>query len=161
MTGRGRMKPFIALLLLLGCIAPAVAGTWGYGQFDNDQSLDTSSEWARSGAVESIHGALALATSARYLDSDDAVDALVAAEVVAASLGNASKDLPESLAAWIKEQPRARLRALAPEALAAVARVRSPDGSELQELWADQDVDAWHAQLDDLASRLSSAAASR
>lgn len=148
------MRWLAALLLLLAWVAPAVAGTWGHGQFDNDQSLDTSSNWAKSGTLESIQTALALATSARYLDSDDAVNALVAAEVVAASLGHASKDLPADLAVWFQGQPRDRLHALAPEALAAVERVRSSDGSELYELWADQGVEGWLAQMDDLASRL-------
>lgn len=107
------MRSLFTLLLLVGCIAPAAAGTWGYGQFDNDQSLDTSSNWAGSGTLESIQAALALATSAKYLDADDAVNALVAAEVVAASLGRANKDLPADLAAWVQGQPRDRLLALA------------------------------------------------
>jgi len=148
------MRWLVALLLFLACVAAAVAGTWGYGQFDNDQSLDTSSDWAESGTIESIQAALTLATSAKYLDSDDAVNALVAAEVVAASLGNANKDLPADLAAWLRAQPRDRLHALAPEALAAVERVRSSDGSELRELWGGQDLEGWLTQVDDLASRL-------
>ena len=147
------MRTFIVFLFLL-IAAPASAGTWGVGHFDNDQSLDTSSNWAESGTVDTVRGALSLATSGRYLESPDAEDALVAAEVVAASLGNPNKELPADLAAWIRRQPTDQLRALVPHALAAINRVRSPDGSELYELWADQGADEWLAQVDDLASRL-------
>jgi hypothetical protein len=147
------MGKFIALLLLIFMV-PAFAGTWGAGQFDNDQSLDTSSNWAEFGGVDDVRRALGFAISAKYLDSSDAEDALVAAEVVAASWGKPNKDLPADLAAWIERQPTDRLRALTPQALAAIACVRSSDGSELYELWADGGTDEWLAQVDDLVSRL-------
>ena len=147
------MRKFIAFLLLI-IAAPASAGTWGVGHFDNDQSLDTASTWAESGTVDSVREALRLAISARYLESPDAEDALVAAEVVAASLGKPNKDLPADLAAWIQRQPSDQLHALAPQALAAVKRVRGPSDSELYELWADQGAEEWLAQMDDLVSRL-------
>lgn len=147
------MRKFIAFLLLI-IAAPASAGTWGVGHFDNDQSLDTASTWAESGTVDSVREALRLAISAGYLESSDAEDALVAAEVVAASLGKPNKDLPTDLAAWIQRQPSDQLRALAAQALAAVKRVRGPRDSELYELWADQGAEEWLAQMDDLVSRL-------
>jgi hypothetical protein len=147
------MRKFIAFLLLV-IAAPAYAGTWGVGHFDNDQSLDTASTWAESGTVDTVRAALRLAIAAGYVESSDAEDALVAAEVVAASLGKPNKDLPTDLAAWIQSQPLHQLRALAPQALAAVKRVRGPRDSELYELWADQGSEEWLAQMDDLASRL-------
>jgi len=150
------MRTFLAFLFLLIFIAPVSAGTWGVGHFDNDQSLDTSSTWAESGTVDAIQDALSLAVSARYLEAPDAEDALVAAEVVAASWGKPNKELPADLSAWMQRQPPGQLRALGPQALAAIERVRSPDGSELYELWADQGLEEWLAQLDDLASRLDS-----
>ena len=148
------MRTFIAFLSILIFVAPVSAGTWGVGHFENDQALDTSSSWAESGTVDSIREALGSAVSAKYLESPDAEDALVAAEVVAASLGLPNKELPADLAAWIQRQSSDQLRSLAPQALAAVARVRGPDGSELYELWADQGADEWLAQVDDLVSRL-------
>ena len=148
------MKTFIAFLLLLIFVAPVSAGTWGVGHFDNDQSLDTSSTWAESGTVDAIREALSLAVSATYLEAPDAEDALVAAEVVAASLGKPNKDLPADLAAWIQRQSSDQLRALTPQALAAIERLRSAHGSELYVLWADQGAEEWLAQVDDLASRL-------
>ena len=151
------MRTFLAFLFLLIFVAPVSAGTWGVGHFDNDQSLDTASDWAESGTVDVVRKALDLAISAKYLESSDAEDALVAAEVVAAALGKPNKDLPTDLAAWIQRQSPDQLRALAPQALAAIARVRSPEGSELYALWADQGVDEWLTQVDALVSRLGSA----
>ena len=152
------MRTLIAFLLLLVFAAPVSAGTWGTGQFDNDQSLDTSSNWADSGSVDVIRKTLGFASSAKYLETPDAEDALVAAEVVAASLGKPNKDLPADLAAWIQRQPKDQLCALTSQALAAIARVRSPDGSELYELWSDQGAEEWLAQVEDLASRLGTVA---
>ena len=151
------MRTSLAFLFLLIFAAPVSAGTWGVGHFDNDHSLDTSSDWAESGTVDVVREALDLAISAKYLESPDAEDALVAAEVVAAALGKPNKDLPPDLAVWIQRQPPDQLRSLAAQARAAVARVRSPDGSELYELWADQGADEWLAQVDALVSRLGSA----
>jgi hypothetical protein len=151
------MRKYIALLLLVFA-TPALAGTWGYGNFDNDQSLDTSSNWAESGSVDDVRRALDVAISAKYLESPDAEDALVAAEVVAASWGKPNKDLPEDLAAWITLQPTEHLRVLTPQALAAIARVRSSQGSELYELWADGGVGEWLEQVDGLVSRLGTGA---
>ncbi|WP_158549235.1 DUF4259 domain-containing protein [Lysobacter silvisoli] len=151
------MKSLIALLLL-AFAASAHAGTWDYGQFDNDQALDTASDWAESGSVDSVRNALTSAHSARYLASPEGVDALVAAEVVAAAMGRPSKKLPADLAAWLRQQPADRLRALAPQAQAAIARVRDAKGSELYELWAEAELERWLAQLDELSSRLGAAA---
>ncbi|KRD34320.1 hypothetical protein ASE35_11455 [Lysobacter sp. Root916] len=152
------MRGLIAALLLLVSTSTVHAGAWGYGQFENDHALDTASDWSEAGSVDSIRHALDAATSARYLDSDVAVEALVAAEVVAAALGKPNHNLPADLSAWISRQPANRLRALAPQALAALARVRSPEGSELYELWAENDAEEWLTQVSELAERLSAAA---
>ncbi|NUO76238.1 MAG: DUF4259 domain-containing protein [Lysobacter sp.] len=150
------MRFVIAALLLLGLTSPTHAGTWGLGQFDNDHSRDTASDWAQSGNVDSVRAALSSALSAEYLESPDAVDALVAAEVVAAALDQPSDKLPADLAAWIKRLPSDRLRSLAPQARAAVARVRSPETSELYELWAEAELEAWLSHVDALSKRLES-----
>lgn len=147
------MRRFIAFFVF-ALLSPAYAGTWGPGVFDSDQSLDTSSIWAESGTIDDVRDALQRALSQDYLEAPEAEDALVAAEVVAASWGMPNKKLPEGLARWIDRQPSAGLRALTEDALAAIARVRSAERSELHELWAEGDADEWLSQLDDLESRL-------
>ena len=99
------------------------------------------------------------ATSESYLQAPDAENALVAAEVVAASWGKPSEDLPADLSKWIEGQSRAELRALTQSALAAIASVRRTEGSELQELWAEVGAAEWHSHLDDLVVRLRTGAA--
>lgn len=147
------MRKCIAFLLLVLWL-PAYAGTWGSGVFDSDQALDTSSDWAESGTVDDIRKALDGAKSESYLDAPDAEDALVAAEVVAASWGKPNEDLPADLSEWIESQSSAELRALTDSALAAIASVRRTEGSELHELWAEGSAAEWLSHLDDLASRL-------
>src|SRR5690606_3520434 len=120
-----------ALLAALMTPSPVAAGTWGHGQFDSDHALDFAADWAEAGTVESIRDALTFATDQAYLEAPDAEKALVAAEVVAASMGKPNKKLPAELAAWISKQSAQELRSMAPLALSAIERVRSPSGSEL------------------------------
>lgn len=149
------MRMFIAFFIL-AVLSPAYAGTWGPGVFDSDQSMDTSSIWAESGTIDDVRNALERALSQSYLEAPEAEDALVAAEVVAASWGKPNKNLPEGLAKWVERQSPAGLRTLTSEALAAIARVRSAERSELYELWAEGDAEEWLSQLDDLEARLRS-----
>ena len=147
------MRTFLALLLLVLWL-PASAGTWGPGVFDSDQALDTSSDWAESGSIEDIRKALEGAKSEGYLEAPEAEDALVAAEVVAASWGKPNENLPADLAEWISGQSSTELQALTEDALAAIQSVRRTEGSELQELWSEGGAAEWISQLDDLVSRL-------
>lgn len=144
----------IALLALALLAAPAVAGTWGAGSFQSDHALDTASDWAEAGSPRAIAMALERACAAEYLESPDGEEAVVAAEVVAASLGRPNARLPEDLAAWIGRQPEDALRTLADPASAALSCVRDPETSELRQLWADGDDAEWLRHMDDLAARL-------
>lgn len=148
------MKTTSALLTFALLSAPVFAGTWGAGSFDSDQSLDTSLDWAESGSIRSIGMPLEAACTADYLESPEAEDAVVAAEVVAASLGLPNAELPDELAAWIKRQPQNELQQLAESASAALACVRNAETSELYQLWAEQDATEWLRNMDDLAARL-------
>lgn len=147
------MKAIVAILCLL-LANPSFAGTWGLGQFENDQALDLSSNWAESGSVADIRKALDAVHKATYVDASEAVTALVAAEVVAASLGKPGKDLPEDLGSWIERQPASELQALEPLARAAISRITSSGNSELYELWEEEDVAEWLATVAELDARL-------
>ncbi|MBJ6981962.1 DUF4259 domain-containing protein [Luteimonas sp. MC1572] len=147
---------FVALLLSLTTAYPVAAGTWGYGQFDSDHALDFAADWAEAGTVESIREALTFAAGQAYLGAPDAEKALVAAEVVAASLGKPNDKLPAELATWISRQPPQELRSLVPLALSAIDRVRNPSGSELYELWDDQGAEQWLTHVNELVIRLKS-----
>jgi hypothetical protein len=147
------MKALIATLILL-VAQPVHAGTWGYGQFDNDEALDRSSDWAEVGSVSDIQNALEAVQRLTYIEAPEATTALVAAEVVAAAAGHRSPDLPADLSAWIDRQPAEKLIALTPAATSAISRIASSEGSELYELWADAGLSDWLAALAELSDRL-------
>lgn len=146
------MKAIVAMFFLFLAM-PCLAGAWGIGQFDNDEALDLSSNWAESGSVTDIKKALAAVQKSAYIEAPEAITALVAAEVVAAAMGQPSADLPEDLDAWIKRQPAKELRELAPLARAAIANITSSRNSELYELW-EEDVSEWLAVVGELDARL-------
>jgi hypothetical protein len=147
------MRTFIAILILLLAL-PAQAGTWGFGQFDNDEALDRSSSWADAGSVSDIQRSLEAIASLTYIEASEATTALVAAEVVAAAAGRPSPDLPTDLRVWIDRQSAQELVALAPAAKLAISKIVSADGSELHELWADADLSDWLAAVAELSNRL-------
>ena len=146
------MRTIIAILCLLLAL-PVYAGTWGYGQFENDEALDRSSDWADSGSAADIRRALEAVQQLPYVEAPEAMTALVAAEVVAAALGRPSDDLPQDLKSWLAAQATQELEALAPLARAAISKVTAPESSELYELWAE-DVSDWLLAVADLESRL-------
>ena len=148
------MTKTITLLALILMSTPAVAGTWGPGSFDSDQALDTASDWAEGGSTRAIAMALEGACAADYLEAPAAEEAVVAAEVVAASLGRPHPRMPANLAAWIRRQPGDELSTLADAASAALDCVRNPETSELHQLWAEQEATDWLRQMGDLAERL-------
>jgi hypothetical protein len=147
------MKALFAAATLLLAL-PAQAGTWGFGQFDNDEALDRSSDWAEAGSVSDVRAALEAVQGSTYIEAPDATAALVAAEVVAAAAGQRSQDLPADLSAWIDRQSAHELVALAPAAKSAIAKIVSPEGSELYELWADADLSDWLSAVAELSGRL-------
>ena len=153
------MKVFIATLIFLLAL-PAQAGTWDFGQFDNDEALDRSSDWAEAGSVSDIQNALVTVQQLKYIEAPEAMTALVAAEVVAAAAGHPSPDLPADLSAWIDRQSAQELVALTPIAKAAISKIVSPEGSELYELWADADLSDWLAAVSELSDRLAASPSS-
>ncbi|MCA0393671.1 MAG: DUF4259 domain-containing protein [Proteobacteria bacterium] len=153
------MKAFIAILVLLLSF-PAQAGTWGVGQFDNDEALDRSSDWAEAESTSVVQRALEAIEGSTYIEAPEAMTALVAAEVVAAAAGHPSPDLPDDLNAWIARQSAPELIALIPSAKSVISRIVSPEDSELYELWADADLSEWLAAVAELSDRLAAAPSS-
>ncbi len=130
-------------------------GTWGHASFENDDASDWVYALEEAEDSTLLHETLELATPPEpdaYLDASTCADAIAAAEVVAALLGRAAKELPESVTSWVEAHRGRHEKSLAPLALAAVARVRA--GSELKETWEESGADEWNASLDDLVRRL-------
>jgi hypothetical protein len=148
-------------------------GAWGSGSFENDAAYDWAGALSRKkGAAgpkyirNSLSG-IADADEGEYIDSDDACEAVAAAEVVAAAAGRPStakvqefvgtdpvEGLPGKVRAWLEANPFTPDEGLLELARRAVKRARSED-SELKELWDDAGDKKWPRAMDDLERRLS------
>jgi hypothetical protein len=152
------VRPTLLVLLTL-CIAPCVhAGAWGVRAFENDDALDWLSELESTSGSRLLEAAVRqVDTKARYVEAPMCSVALAAAEVIAAANGHPAQKLPPEVTAWIKRvRPRVNASLLM-EARLAVERCRSPENSELRELWQEsKDKTSW---LDDTASLLERLAA--
>jgi Domain of unknown function (DUF4259) len=144
-------------------------GTWGSGIFENDTAADWVYVLEQSGApaVDAAIAATSVGVTSGYVDVDTGACALAAAEAVAAAFGAPISTLSDEMKAAI-EAHGAEVRGLQDiqrRAILAVMSVvgQTPDGktfgSELIELWGDDDVaeedfQAFMASLKDVTSRI-------
>ena len=127
-------------------------GAWGAGNLENDDALDFVGELT-SGAIEQrVRDALAAVhlVDDAEVDATVAAQALVAAELVAASRGHLADDFPADTVSLTKGLKAADLKDLACDA---VSRVLF--SSELVELWAEADEsEEWNRTISGLIERL-------
>lgn len=131
-------------------------GAWGTGVYDNDDAADWSADLASDG-LSAIQVALAGVAEAGYIEAPDGAMAIAAADVVARlqSGGGERSSYCAEVVSWVDQNPLRPTAELVATARAAIGWVRG-DGSELAELWAESDeLDAWHAILDEVQGRLS------
>ena len=136
-----------------------VVTAWGAGIFQDDLASDFVAEIVQSDGPAILRRALSRAGQARgHLLYELAVQALIAAEVLAAVRGRPTRALPPELARWAANHHREGIaEALRPLATAAIERVK--EDSEIAELWArSDDVGGWIERVDDLLDRLNSPA---
>ncbi len=131
-------------------------GTWGMKSFENDSASDWISDLEEEGSVEFLAESMNLEREDGYLDSDEAVAAIAAAEVVAALLGRPAVDLPESIVKWVATNQGLDVSALQEPAVASLKEIVGPD-SELNELWREnqEEYPSWVAEMNGLRDRLS------
>jgi hypothetical protein len=133
-------------------------GAWGTGIFEDDSALDFLDALAEGAApFSAMEAALRTALAAEYLDYDEAQAALVSAAVIDAACRGVELDgAGEDSATWLAGLDAAHATPLRGAAAGACRRLLGP-GSELCELWSDNEEDypAWRAQIEALASRLS------
>lgn len=125
-------------------------GTWSHEPFGNDTANDWAYELEACTDFALVEAALKrVADGAGYLDADEAVEAVAAAEVLAKARGRGTQAdaYTKKIDAWlasITATPSPALSALAQRAL---ARVLAPE-SELRELWEDSDeFEPWQASV--------------
>lgn len=149
-------RDFLVLAVLSALVPYARAGAWESGSFDNDDALDWAARCAKSKGTSLISATLNAALIDGYLEAPECSAAVAAAEVVAASRGQASRSLPRELSSWLENQQKQEISKLAPMASRAVSRILNGPKSELQELWQEnkREFPAWKSQLQDLIARL-------
>ena len=81
-------------------------GAYGISPFDNDDGLDFIAKIIGAEDMDVIARAVYAVPDAdeQYVESGMATRALVAAEVLAAQVGNESGDVPDELQDWIQSQ---------------------------------------------------------
>lgn len=132
-----------------------VMGTWGEGPFDNDTAADWVFEFGEAdqlSGLNHIQSALARAASLGaddYLESDAGVEAVAAAELVAAIRGLVIERSPSNEAAldWVARTTPVAGQAIMDLALTALDRVVSAN-SELAELWDETESASWRASVE-------------
>ncbi|GAB3355676.1 DUF4259 domain-containing protein [Lysobacter tyrosinilyticus] len=133
-------------------------GTWSHEPFGND----TANDWVYgleersdfSLVAEAIQNVLDNGTE--YLDSDLAVEAVAAIEVLAKALGRGTQAdvYTEKVDAWLNSVSIAPSPDLLSKAQATLARIMGPD-SELRELWEESDdFESWESSIKTLQSAI-------
>lgn len=129
-------------------------GSWGAGPFDNDDAADWVLELQYAVDLAIVRGTLAAALEATdYLETTDGAVAVAAAEVITAVGGFPAGDLPEEVAAWVREHTVPVGSSDATLALDVLDAVES-ERSELQSLWSEAGLDEWRRNIADLRNRL-------
>ncbi|TIX51847.1 DUF4259 domain-containing protein [Alteraurantiacibacter aquimixticola] len=125
-------------------------GAWGLLFDENDDAADWLAGFADAPDWSAVDDAFALDED--YVEAPEASNALAAAEVVAAAIGNASPRLKANVGGWASDQPD-QGNARREIAIKAVKRVR--DDSELSELWEETDeFEDWKKSVDETIARL-------
>lgn len=135
-------------------------GTWSHEPFGND----TANDWAYDLENKSDFSFVAqtiqkvLDVGADYLDSDIAVEAVGASEVIAKALGRGTQSdaYTDKVDAWLKSVSEAPSSDLLSKTQQALARILGPD-SELRELWEESDdFEIWHSSIRALQTAIGS-----
>ncbi len=130
-------------------------GAWDATSFGNDTANDWAYDLEQHNDLSYIETTLQQVLDAGddYLDSDPAVQAIAAAEVLAWLRGRPTPvdAYTEKIATWIAAHPIQPPAALLQKALAVLDRIQH-GSSELPELWEDDP--EWIAAMDDLRTRL-------
>ncbi|HEY4083935.1 MAG TPA: DUF4259 domain-containing protein [Burkholderiaceae bacterium] len=126
-------------------------GTWSHEPFGNDAANDWAHDLDGRKDFSLIDQAMqrVIDSGPEYLESDFAVEAVVAAEVLAMALsrGTQSDAYTEKVEAWLQSIAVKPEAALFIKAQRALARILDKD-SELRDLWEESDeFESWEASI--------------
>jgi len=122
-------------------------GTWSASSFGNDTALDFV---AKLGSSDGVRQRLSeFANRRRASDVDTESEAIAAADLVATMMGRPPADLPPLNFDDQDVHPGDALMSLARRVVRKIHKQ-----SELRELWLEEDLEAWEAEIQDLLRRL-------
>ena len=130
-------------------------GAWGISAFENDDALDWLGDFCDEPGEEPLKDAFVSVNEIAndYLESPEASNALIAAEIVAFLLSLPSSNLPEHSKECLENLQIKPNDDLVSSAVKAVERVKTD--SELKELWEETDnFQEWNKIVDELIGRL-------
>lgn len=130
-------------------------GAWNSGSFDNDDAWDWIGNFGEKPGLPIIMQALTTVTEFGeddYLELPECGAGVVAAELVAALNQRPHPEMPEELAAWVRQQSLPADPELSGLAVRALRRIDT--NSEAQELWDDSGNPGFHAAMKDLEGRV-------
>ena len=128
-------------------------GAWGPGGFENDTALDFAGTLTSVEGIADVFAQLPDDPVAE-IEADLAETIIAAAECVAAMMGRPGGDLPDEVAKKVSGLGEAGPD-LVEAAREAVSRVLA--GSELVDLWAEDDAEPWNIEITSLIDRLNPA----
>ncbi len=133
-------------------------GAWDSDPFGNDSALDWVGELEAFDDLSFIEATLeyVLDRGPEYIESDDAEEAIAAADTLARLKGRFYVRNPytEPLDEWVVANPIIPPQTLVDSALRVLDRILTPP-SELLELWEDSaDFETWRDHLEQLKERL-------
>jgi hypothetical protein len=137
-------------------------GAWSEDNFGNDDALDWVCDLEKSKGLEALLAPIhRILNETDYLEAPDCCEALAASEVIAAAVSNDASNIPEQAQRWLNRKQglfgKKPQIDLAHAQLASKAVDKIVSGSELQELWdEDETNEEWHLVQKVLITRLGS-----
>ncbi len=137
-------------------------GAWGHGYFEDDAALDFMQDVEDSENPKQLFkDAFEFAIESDYLDSDDANAVIVASAYIDRQVNGTKFSSPEheellEVDTFPERNPDTDFSTLREKAIIALQKVLD-EGSELNELWAENEEDypAWKQGIEQLIERLS------
>jgi hypothetical protein len=140
-------------------IEESAMGRWGFGIFENDTACDFKYVVVDGGGLAAIEQALdrVLAAGDRYLEVQEADEALAAADIIARLLGSFGQQdaYTEDIDAWVKSTQAKPSSALVEKALQAIQRILAEHFRIMAENDEDtEDFADWKREVNALTERL-------
>ena len=130
-------------------------GTWGYKTFENDSASDWLFDLEAEGTDLLARSLSPEDTDDAFLDADNGIAVLAAAEIIYGVLSSPREGLPDSAVKWINANKNADVACLKPLCEGQLGRVLGKQ-SELRQLWEEntEDFENWKGNVESLRDAL-------